>query len=117
MEYCKIGFITRTSAGNTPAKRALGPSTLKSFAKVAKLDVVCAGWSNDVEDVGRSEDDSDWRAVILVLTTHIGFVIRTVALPAIAPATIDSTVVSFLDARELRMAARSKKARVHSYPR
>ena len=59
MVYCNIGFITRTSAGNTPAKRAVGPSTLKSFAKVAKLDVVCAGLPNDVEDVGRSEEDSD----------------------------------------------------------
>lgn len=71
-----------------------------------------------MEDVGRSEEEGfDWRAVILVLTTHIGFVMRTVALPAIAPAIIDSMVVSFLDVRELRIAARSKKARVHSYPR
>lgn len=51
-----------------------------------------------------------------MFTTHIGFVMRTVALPATAPAIIDSIVVSFLDARELRIAARSKKARVHSYP-
>ena len=51
-----------------------------------------------------------------VLTTQIGFVMRTVALPARAPAIIDSTVVSFLDARPALMAARSKAARVHSYP-
>ena len=58
--YCNIGLITKTSAGNTPAKRALGPSSLKSLAKVAIFDVDCAGLSNDVEDVGRStEEDSD----------------------------------------------------------
>ena len=115
--YCNIGFITKTSAGNTPAKRAAGPSVLKSFIKVVKLDGFCAGLSGVAKNVGRSEEEqSDWRAVILVLTTQIGFVMRTVALPAIAPAIIDSIVVSFLDARELRIAARSKKARVHSYP-
>lgn len=104
------------SAGNTPAKRAVGPSFFKSFIKVTKLDCFRVGFLDVVEDVGRSAEESDWRAVILVLTTHIGFVIKTVALPAIAPAIIDSIVVSFLDARELRTAARSKKARVHSYP-
>ena len=74
-----------------------------------------------VEGIGRvssvEEEDSDCRAVIRVLTTQMGFVIRTVALPASAPAIMDSIVVSFLEAREERMAARSKKARVHSYPR
>ena len=71
-----------------------------------------------MEDVGIfEEEDSDWQAVIRVLTTHTGLVMRTVALPATAPAIIDSIVVSFLDARELRIAALSKKARVHSYPR
>ena len=40
----------------------------------------------------------------------------TVALPAMAPAIIDSTVVSFFEARPALTAARSKKARVHSYP-
>lgn len=115
--YCSIGFITKTSAGNTPAKRALRPSNFKSRIRVAKLDGFRAGFSDVVEVIGRSEEEeSDWRAVILVLTTHIGFVMRTVALPAIAPAIIDSIVVSFFDARELRIAARSKKARVHSYP-
>lgn len=66
------------------------------------------------ELLGRSE--SFLRAVIRVLTTHMGFVMRTVALPAIAPAIIDSIVVSFLDARPAFNAARSKPARVHSYP-
>ncbi len=65
---------------------------------------------------GSSEGDSDCRAVIRVLTTQIGLVISTVALPAMAPAIMDSIVVSFLEAREERIAARSKKARVHSYP-
>ena len=115
--YCNMGFTTKTSAGNTPANRTLGPSILKICNRVSRLDGFRAGFSDDVEVVGRSEEaESDWRAVILVLTTHIGFVMRTVALPAIAPAIIDSIVVSFLDARELRTAARSKKARVHSYP-
>ena len=115
--YCKIGLTTRISAGNTPANRAVGPSVLKSAIKVAKLDGFRAGLLEIVANVGSSEDeDSAWRAVILVLTTHIGLVMRTVALPATAPAITDSSVVSFLDAREVRIAARSKKARVHSYP-
>ena len=105
------------SAGNTPAKRAVRPSFLNSFIKVVKLDDFRTGLSDVVEDRGRvEEEESDWRAVILVLTTHIGLVMRTVAPPAIAPAIIDSIVVSFFDARELRIAAPSKKARVHSYP-
>ncbi len=104
------------SAGNTPAKRAAGPSFLTIFIKVAKLDDFRTGLSDVVEDGGRFAEESDWRAVILVLTTHIGLVMRTVALPAIAPAIIDSIVVSFFDARELRIAAPSNKARVHSYP-
>ena len=73
----------------------------------------------DEELVGSSEDDADeWdsRAVMRVLTTQIGFVMRTVAEPAIAPARMDSTVVNFEEAREDFIAARSKKARVHSYP-
>ena len=51
-----------------------------------------------------------------VLMTQIGFVMSTVALPARAPAIMDSTVVSRLETRPARMAARSKAARVHSYP-
>ncbi|KAL8767418.1 MAG: hypothetical protein Q9194_005997 [Teloschistes cf. exilis] len=63
------------------------------------------------------DEEEDWeRAVIRVLTTQMGLVISTVALPAMAPAIMDSMVVSFLEAREERMAARSKNARVHSYP-
>ena len=60
--------------------------------------------------------DSDLRAVMRVFTTQIGFVIKTVALPAIAHAIIDSTVVSFFEARPAFRAAFSKKALVHSYP-
>lgn len=55
-------------------------------------------------------------AVMRVFTTQMGLVIRTVALPARAPASIDSTVVSLEEARPALMAARSKAARVHSYP-
>ena len=51
-----------------------------------------------------------------MLTTQIGFVMRTVAEPAMAPAIMDSIVVSFFEARPALRAARSKKARVHSYP-
>lgn len=58
---------------------------------------------------------SDLRAVTRVLTTQMGLVIKTVALPAMAPAIIDSTVVSFLEARPVRIAAFSKADRVHSY--
>ena len=59
---------------------------------------------------------ADFRAVIRVFTTHIGFVMSTVALPAIAPAMIDSTVVSFRDARPALKAALSNATLVHSYP-
>ena len=117
MVYCNIGLTTRTSAGNTPARRVVGPSNLQSAIRVAKLDGFRAGLPDSAQDVGSFEEEEPaWRVVIRVLTTHIGFVMRTVALPAIAPAIIDSIVVSFLDAREVRIAARSKKARVHSYP-
>lgn len=75
------------------------------------LDFDAAGSGRD-----SSEEDSDCRAVMRVLTTQMGFVSRTVALPARAPAIMDSIVVSFFEAREERIAARSKKARVHSYP-
>ena len=64
-----------------------------------------------------SEESLDWRAVMRVLTTQIGLVMRTVAEPARAPASMDSRVVRDLETRPERMAARSKKARVHSYPR
>ena len=60
--------------------------------------------------------DGACRAVMRVLTTQIGLVISTVAEPAMAPAIIDSIVVSFFDARPAFTAARSKPARVLSYP-
>ena len=53
--YCNIGFITNMSAGNTPAKRAVGPSFLQRFIKVAKLDDFRVGLLDVVVDVGRSE--------------------------------------------------------------
>lgn len=65
---------------------------------------------------GSEDDESVERAVIRVFITQIGLVMRTVALPAIAPAIIDSRVVSFWDARPARSAARVNRERVHSYP-
>lgn len=62
------------------------------------------------------EGEGDERAVMRVLTTQMGLVMSTVAEPARAPASMDSRVVGFLEGRLLRMAARSKKARVYSYP-
>jgi hypothetical protein len=50
-----------------------------------------------------------------VLTTQIGLVSKTVADPAMAPAIIDSTVVSLFEARPVLIAALSKAPRVHSY--
>ena len=58
-------------------------------------------------DFGRVSLSLDCCAVMRVLTTQMGLVVRTVALPAMAPAIMDSIVVSFLDAREERTAARS----------
>ena len=111
MVYCNIGLITSTKAGNTPAKSAVGPSSLNRDLNVANVEGALA----DFELVGRLEDD--FLAVIRVLTTQIGFVMSTVALPAIAPAIIDSSVVSLDEARLDLMAARSKNALVHSYPK
>lgn len=63
--------------------------------------------------VGRVEEEE---AVMRVFITQIGFVMRTVADPARAPQSMDSTVVRDLLARLLRRAARAKRERVHSYP-
>lgn len=68
--------------------------------------------------VGRVEDDEEEEeeAVMRVLITQIGFVMRTVADPARAPQSMDSTVVRDLVARLVRRAAWVKRERVHSYP-
>ncbi len=109
--YCNIGLITSTSAGNTPANNAVGPSSLKSLTTVANVEGFFVGLLP-----GSVSSVLFCLAVMRVLTTQIGFVSSTVALPARAPAIMDSTVVSFLEARPARIAARSKAARVHSYP-
>lgn len=64
--------------------------------------------------VGSLEEEE--AAVMRVLITQMGFVMRTVAEPARAPQSIDSTVVRDLLARLVRRAARVKRERVHSYP-
>ena len=126
--YCSIGLTTSTSAGTTPAKSLDGPSSRIIASKVPRVEGLDLGF--DEEEVLRlsgrvspSDDDDDneedfsfFRAVIRVLTTQIGLVMSTVALPASAPAIIDSTVVSLREARPDLRAARSKAARVHSYP-
>ena len=61
-------------------------------------------------------EEDDERAVMRVLITQMGLVMRTVADPAIRPQSMDSRVVSFELGREARRAVRVKKARVHSYP-
>lgn len=67
--------------------------------------------------VGRVEDEEEEEeAVMRVFITQIGFVMRTVAEPARAPQSMDSTVVRDLLARLVRRAARVKRERVHSYP-
>lgn len=91
--YCKIGLMTSTSAGSTPAKRAAGPSSRKRERRV----LIVEGFRtfSAVEGEGSEDGESVERAVIRVFMTQIGLVMRTVALPANAPAIIDSTVVSF----------------------
>lgn len=104
--------MTRTSAGMTPANRRAGPSSRMRASSVPSVDGAFAGFAP-----GRTcSSDSDFRAVMRVLMTQIGFVMRTVALPASAPASMDSRVVSLEDARPALSAAFSKKDRVHSYP-
>lgn len=105
--------MTSTKAGSTPAKSAVGPSSRMRVSRVLIVDGLRGGVG---DRDGRVEVDSAIRAVIRVLITQIGFVMSTVAVPAIAPAIIDSTVVSFRDARWLRRAAWTNKSRVHSYP-
>ena len=104
--------MTSTRAGITPANRREKPSSLMMDRSVPNVEGDLAGF-----EPGRTcSSDSDLRAVIRVFTTQIGFVMRTVALPARAPAIIDSIVVSFFEARPDFSAAFSKKALVHSYP-
>lgn len=107
--------MTSTKAGSTPAKKAANPSSRKRENTVYIVEGLRGGLEVEAW-VGRVELVSAVRAVIRVFITQIGFVISTVALPAIAPAIIDSTVVSFCDARRLRRAARENRSRVHSYP-
>lgn len=107
-----MGLITRTSAGITPANRRMKPSSRMRVKSVARVEGAFGLGAPGSE----SSEDSDLRVVIRVLTTQMGLVMRTVALPASAPANIDSTVVSFIDARPALRAAFSKKERVHSYP-
>lgn len=103
--------MTSMRAGNTPAKSAVGPSFRRSESRVLSVEGLRAGLGE-----GREEEGEGVCAVMRVLMTQIGFVIRTVALPARAPASIDSMVVSFCEARPARRAARDRRARVHSYP-
>lgn len=114
MVYCRMGFMTSTRAGSTPAKRAVGPSSLKRERSVPMVD----GFEEALLEPPGSccEEEVSDLAVMRVLTTQMGLVISTVALPARAPASMDSTVVSLEEARPALMAARSKAARVHSYP-
>jgi hypothetical protein len=68
------------------------------------------------EPGSNGSSESFLRVVMRVLTTQMGFVRRTVAEPAMAPAIMDSMVVSFMLARPDLRAAFSKNERVHSYP-
>src|SRR6266536_1760042 len=103
--------MTRTNAGSTPENRADGPSSRRRATSVPSVEGAFLG----VLPGRTCSPDSDFRAVIRVFTTHMGVVRRTVALPAIAPAIIDSIVVSLLDGRPAFTAAFSKAARDHSY--
>lgn len=111
--YCSIGLITNTSAGNTPENNARGPSLRTRRSKVDSVEGLPFGELLAVV-VGRVEGEE--AAVMRVLITQIGFVMRTVAEPARAPQSMDSTVVRVLLARLVRRAARMKRERVHSYP-
>lgn len=107
--------MTSTRAGMTPENRRAKPSSRIRAKRVPRVEgAFCAGVGAPGSD---SSEDSDLRVVMRVLTTQMGFVIKTVALPAMAPAIMDSTVVSLEEARPALRAAFSKKERVHSYPR
>src|ERR1700693_2232753 len=111
--YWRIGLMTNTKAGTTPANKACGPSSLIKASNVptvvGALGALAPG--NRLSSVSLFL----FLVVIRVLTTQIGFVSRTVADPAIAPAIIDSIVVSLFEARPAFTAAFSNPARVHSY--
>ena len=77
--YCRIGFMTRTRAGITPANKAPKPSFSMSCLTVDHVVGTAAGLDDAVSVDGSST--SRLRAVIRVLTTQIGFVIKTVADP------------------------------------
>src|ERR1700761_577514 len=96
--------MTSTKAGMTPAKSPDRPSSRRIWKKTPKVEAFLGGAL-----LGPPGSVScDLGAVMRVLTTHIGFVIKTVRLPATAPAAMDSIAVSFLDARPDLMAAFSK---------
>jgi hypothetical protein len=106
--------MTKTNAGMTPANKRAGPSSRTRAKRVPRVEgAFCAGVGAPGSD---SSEASDLRVVMRVLTTQMGFVMRTVALPARAPAIMDSSVVSLDEARPALSAAFSKKERVHSYP-
>ena len=98
--------MTSTRAGSTPANSARGPSSRRRERSVCSVEGFRGDDDREVEEEGEA-------AVMRVLMTQIGFVISTVALPANAPASIDSMVESFCDSRPARL---EKTARVHSYP-
>lgn len=118
--------MTNTSAGITPLKNARMPPSLKRSVIVPIVVGAfcgCVGpdgsWSvgSPLDVVAIVGVGVRLRAVMRVLTTQIGLVIRTVAEPARAPAAMDSRVVSLERERPDLVAAFSKAARDHSYPR
>lgn len=110
--YCRIGFTTNTSAGRTPLKREDRPSSRMRNMKVPKVEgsFLCVR-----PEIGCSSD-ACLRAVMRVFTTHIGLVSSTVAVPAIAPANMDSRAVRFSLVRPDFKAVFRRRLRVHSYP-
>jgi len=106
--------MTKTRAGMTPANKRAKPSSRTRAKRVPSVDGAFCGVAG--APGSDSSEASDLRVVMRVFTTQMGLVMRTVALPARAPAIMDSTVVSFEEARPALSAAFSKKERVHSYP-
>lgn len=94
--------MTSTSAGNTPENRASGPSSFSSASSVPTVEGALGSGApgNAPTELARL------RVVMRVLITQIGFVRRTVAEPASAPASMDSRVERRGVERALRKAAR-----------
>ena len=95
--YCRMGLMTSTSAGTTPAKKAPGPP-LRSIPRTVLMVVgALAGAFCAPPFSSSTARTSRLRVVMRVLTIQMGLVRMTVAEPARAPAMEERRVGKSVD--------------------